>query len=237
MEGTREGGASKGTGCAEDGSTKHPHWAQLDQKFAAKLKFSHFLDEVTSSVLQPTSLQMFRQPIGPLAKRDIGLYTHATAATAAWTAAMQTEDMAGAPFQASPNPCWPMTQQQQEQQGTLTTEEMQGQKVLTEHVGKSYLETNMDMDSIRRQDELSDHLAKLEMSCRPARMPGEDKVMQAPLGLGKGGGLKAQTVAPPVVPWGSGLWRSPCRSVSLPRGINRVSHGSIPSSNAQNKYK
>ena len=230
--GTDEAGVRQGRGCTEDrpraGSAKPPRWTQLEQKIGAKLKFSRFLDEVTCSVFEPNSLQAFGHPICLVSKRESGLHprlTFASTATRA-TAAAPPEPTVGALSGSIPGFACPVAQQQQQQQqlGPLhPAEEMEDQQVLAE--GQAYLET--DTHRIRGQDGLSGHWAKTEMSYGLA-MIEEDKVIQPPSVPRKDGGPKGKSTFPEV-PLGSAFSRYPCRSLSLPRGINLVSHGSIPS--------
>ncbi|CAL8314462.1 unnamed protein product [Lota lota] len=220
-EGTDEGSMCQGRGCPEDqsraGNTKPLRWKQLEQKIGAKLKFSRFLDEVTCSVLDPNSLQAFGQPISLLSKRERGLHPRlTTTSTATRTTAAPPEDTAGSLSQSSPGFACPLAQHQQGP--LLPTEKMQDERVLAEPVGKSYLET--DIHHIRGQDGLSGHRAKTEMSYGLAIIE-EDKVIQPPSVLRKDGGLKGKSTFPKV-PLGSAFSRNPCRSVSLPRGINLV---------------
>ncbi|KAJ3606872.1 hypothetical protein NHX12_026390 [Muraenolepis orangiensis] len=223
-EGTDEGGVRQGQGsCVEDKPGAGcvdgpPRRTQLEQKIEAKLEFSRFLDEVTCSVLDPVSLQAFGQSIGPLSKSKSGLRPGTTRTTIA-----QPEAAAGIPFQSSPGLCRHLAQQQQQQQGTrLPTEQMQAGQGLAETTRKSFLET--DVDSIGRRDEPrpSGRPAKTGMT---SRRPGaaEDRATRPPWVFGRGVGLKEKSAFPRAPP-GSGFWRYPCRSVSLPRGINVVSH-------------
>ena len=227
-EGTDEAGMRQGRGCTEDqpktGSMKPLRWTQLEQKIGAKLEFSRFLDEVTCSVFEPNSLQAFGHPISLLSKKESGLHLPLTStSTATRTTAAPPETTARALSRLSPGFACPLAQQQQ-QGPLLSAENMQDEQVLAEPEGKAYLET--DIHHIRGQDGLSGHRTKTEMLYGLA-MIMEDRVIQPPLMLRKDGGLKGKSTFPEV-PLGSAFSRYPCRSVSLPREINLVSHD-IPS--------
>lgn len=107
---------------------------QLELKIEAKLKFSQFLDEVSSRVLRSTNLFVSsRQTVSSRSSSSISNHSK--------TPEPQTEDSAGL------------------SQSIQSGEDMQEEQE-RETVGKAYLET--DIDCVRREDEIKEVKIKKE---------------------------------------------------------------------------
>lgn len=175
----------------------------LEEKVVAKLKFSRFLDEVASNVLDPNCLQAFGKPACPSS------FTKTTTA--------QPEDKIQEATQWSPElPC-SMAQQQAslfEQKNTLE------EQTPLEPEQKTYLET--DIDTVRRDDEPRDLEIKVETP--PQLEIDEESVIPPPPQFSQGFEIKS-----PFPERHCDFPRYPYRSASLPRGINMVSDESRPS--------
>lgn len=115
----------------------------LEEKIEAKLKFSQFLDEVTSNVLDPNSLQAFGKPPPPP-----GFAT---------TNPDQPEDQIQP---ESPRLARSMAQQQT----TLLKQKTPDEQTSPEPTQKTYLET--DIDAVRREVEPQDLKIKTETAAQ-----------------------------------------------------------------------
>lgn len=123
----------------------------LDDKIQAKLRFSKFLDEVTSNVLDPNSLQAFGRAASPT----------------------QTEDNAGEVTRWSPTPLCSMAQKQGSVLEQKTTDQEQAP---LDPPQETYLET--DIDAVRGDDSPHDQESKRE---RPSQQEiDEDLVIPPP---------------------------------------------------------
>lgn len=125
------GGPDQGRGFAQTSTNSVKLQWLLEEKVEAKLKFSQFLDEVTSNVLDPNSLQAFGKPVSP------------SSPTTA-----QPEEKNQELRQRSPRLPRSMAQQQGSL-SKLTTQEEQSPADLAQ---KTYLET--DIDAVRKEDEV-----------------------------------------------------------------------------------
>lgn len=115
--------------CQRRGSAQnHKLQCLLEEKIEAKVKFSQFLDEVTSNVLDQNSLQAFGKPVSPTSN-----FT---------TTPSQPEDQIQVATQRSPRLLRSMAQEQKK-----TREE----QTALDPARKTYLET--DIDAARRDDE------------------------------------------------------------------------------------
>lgn len=123
----------------------------LDDKVQAKLRFSKFLDEVTSNVLDPNSLQLFGRPASPT----------------------QTEDSTGEVTRWSPTPLCSMAQKQGSVLEQKTTDQEQAP---LDPPQETYLET--DIDAVRGDDSLHDQESKRETP--PQQEIDEDLVIPPP---------------------------------------------------------
>lgn len=214
-----QGRVSQGRGSVQNQDTASTNTTSLqwlvEEKIEAKLKFSQFLDEVTISVLGPDSLQAFGKPISPPPRRAILHCSYPwitiTSTSATSTTQAQSEDKIQAVYQCSLSPSRSMAQQQ----NTLLDE--QGPTVPLE---KAYLET--DIDNVRMEDEMKD--AKIQVDTPPPTEIDERKVIPPPPEFCQDTVFRRRSPGP-VFHWDSGFTRYPCRSVSLPRGINMVSDG------------
>lgn len=123
----------------------------LDDKVQAKLRFSKFLDEVTSNVLDPNSLQAFGRPASPT----------------------QTEDSAGEVTRWSPTPPCSMAQTQGSVLEQKTTDQEQAP---LDPPQETYLET--DIDAVRGDDSPHDQGSRRETP--PQQEIDEDLVIPPP---------------------------------------------------------
>lgn len=105
----------------------------LKEKIEAKLKFSQFLDEVTSNVLDPNSLQAFGKPASPSGF----INTNAN------------QPQAEIHVVSPRLPC-----SMAQQQGPLAEQKTPEERTSPDLVEKKYLET--DIDTVRKGDELHD---------------------------------------------------------------------------------
>ncbi|XP_070782167.1 brain-enriched guanylate kinase-associated protein [Enoplosus armatus] len=168
----------------------------LEEKVEAKVKFSQFLDEVTSNVLDPNSLQAFGKPVTP---------SSFTATTPA-----QAEDSIQEATQRSPRlPC----SMAQQQGSLLEQKKTQEEQTPFDLAQKTYLET--DIDTVRRADEPQDLEIKVET---PPQLEIDEKtVIPPPPQFCQGFEMKS-----PFPEFHCDFPRYPYRSASLPRGINMV---------------
>ncbi len=173
---------------------------QLELKIEAKLKFSQFLDEVSSRVLRPTNLFVLSR---------------------------QTESSRSNSSISSNSNSKSRIPDVQQQPGDVdfslhsiqSVDGMQEEQGAPETVGKAYLET--DIDCVRREDEIKEVKTKKETAItfesnerREVKSPSESH--PNPI----------QRIRPlsPLLYREETLSRYPYRSVSLPRDINIVSH-------------
>lgn len=175
----------------------------LDERVEAKLKFSHFLDEVTSNVLDPNCLQAFGRPVSPSSTTS--------------TNQEQPEENIQLVTQCSPG----RSRSVAHQVGALPKQKkFQEERTLPVLTQKTYLET--DIDTVRRDDKTHDLDTKTDT--RSQLETGETHVIPPPPQFCEG--LKMTSLFPE---FHSDFSRYPYRSVSLPRGINMVSGESCPS--------
>lgn len=176
----------------------------LEEKIEAKVKFSQFLDEVTSNVLDPNSLQAFGKPVSPSS------FITPTLA--------QPEDQIQVVTQWSPRLLCSMAQQQ----GLLLEQKTREEQPPTDPklTQKAYLET--DIDAVRRDDEPEDQEIKAETPPPPLEV-NETNVIPPPPQFCQGFEMKS-----PSPEFHCDFPRYPHRSASLPRGINMVSDESRP---------
>lgn len=199
------GGLCQGRGSAQTHVSAKSVKLQLllEEKVEAKLKFSQFLDEVASNVLDPNSLQAFGKPVSP--------------SSSSTTTLVQPEDKIQEVTQWSPR----LPRSMAQQQGSLLKQK-KTQEELTPPLApaqKTYLET--DIDAVRRDDELHD-LEKVETP--PQLEIDEKNVIPPPPQFCQGFEMKS-----PFPEFHRDFPRYPYRSASLPRGINMVSDESHPS--------
>lgn len=175
----------------------------LEEKVKAKLKFSKFLDEVTSNVLHPDSLQAFGKPVCP--------------SSFITTTPTQPEDKTQEVTQWSPGLLCSMAQQQGFLLEQKTTKE---ERTPLDPAQKTYLET--DIDTVRRDDKPYDLVIKVET---PPQLEIDEKhVIPPPPQFSQGFEMRS-----PFPEFHCHFPRYPYKSVSLPRGINMVSDESLPS--------
>ncbi|KAM7367716.1 hypothetical protein PAMP_013996 [Pampus punctatissimus] len=167
----------------------------LEQKIEAKVKFSQFLDEVTSNVLDPNSLQAFGKPVSPSS------FTTASLA--------QPEHQIQVVTQWSPRlPC-----SMAQQQGPLLGQQTQEEQPLTDLTQKTYLET--DINTVRRDDK--PEVLEIKAGTPPPLEIDETKVIPPPPQFCQGFKMKS-----PSLEFQGDFPRYPHRSASLPRDINMV---------------
>ncbi|GLD49580.1 brain-enriched guanylate kinase-associated protein isoform X1, partial [Lates japonicus] len=166
----------------------------LEEKIEAKVKFSQFLDEVASNVLDLNSLQAFGRPVSPSSSTTTNLD--------------QPEEKIQVVTQWSPRLARSMAQQQ----GSLLeqTQEEQSPPDLTQ---KTYLET--DIDTVRNNDEQQDLEIKADTVLQLET--DETNLIPPPPQFCQGFEMKS-----PLPEFYSDFPRYPYRSASLPRGINMV---------------
>lgn len=173
----------------------------LEEKIEAKVKFSQFLDEVASNVLDLNSLQAFGTPASP--------------SSSTTTNPDQPEEKIQVVTQWSPRLARSMAQQQ----GSLL-EQPQEEQSPPDLTQKTYLET--DIDTVRNNDEQQD--LELKADTAPQLETDETNLIPPPPQFCQGFEMKT-----PLPEFYSDFPRYPYRSASLPRGINMVSDESCPS--------
>ncbi|KAM9704519.1 brain-enriched guanylate kinase-associated protein isoform 1-T1 [Menidia menidia] len=166
-------------------------WA-LEERVKAKVKFSQFLDEVTSNVLDPHSLEAFGKPASPSGSIS--------------TNSEQPEDQIRVPSLRLPRSMSKLHNFLPEQ----TTQE---EKTSPDLPLKTYLET--DIDCVRRNVEPRDPGSEAEMPQQQAIV--EKYVIPPPPQFCQG---YESSSASPVLCYD--FPRYPHRSASLPRGINML---------------
>lgn len=188
-----------GRSCAQTSTeSANPHRAR-EERIKAKLKFSQFLDEVTSNVLKPNRPQALDKPVPPsgIINRNPDLseeLIHVVSSGLLLSMAQQ---------QQSPSP-------ELKPPGDGTSEKPPP---------KVYLET--DIDSVRR-DEAPQHLEIKTESPLPLEI-NEETVIPPPPQFYEGFKMKI-----PFPQLHHHFPRYPYRSASVPRGINMVSDESRP---------
>lgn len=169
----------------------------LEERLKAKLKFSQFLDEVTSNVLDPNCLQAFGRPISPSSSTS--------------TNPEQPEEKIQLVTQWSPRLSHSVAQQQGALPKQKKPQEEQTLPVLTQ---KTYLET--DIDHLRRDDKTHG----LDIKADAPQQLEIDKKHKIPPPPQFCEGFEMTSLHPE---FHRDFSRYPYRSVSLPRGINMVS--------------
>lgn len=178
----------------------------LEETIEAKLKFSQFLDEVVSNVLDPSCLQAFGKP-PPFWE---------TACFTATTPGQPEDEIQEARRWTLRLPC-----SMAQQQGSLLEQKnTQGEPTPLDPAQKTYLET--DIDTVRRDDEPRDQ--EIKGASPPQPEIEEETVIPPPPQFSQGFEMKS-----PVPESHCDFPRYPYRSASLPRGINMVSDESHPS--------
>ena len=176
----------------------------LEEKIEAKLKFSAFLNEVTSNVFDHSSLQAFGRPFSPSSSTNT-------------TSTDQPEEKIQVVTQWHPGPPRSMAQRQ----GGLP-EQKKPQEQLTppDLTQKCYLET--DIDAVRGDDAQQD--LEIIAETRPQLEIDGKNVIPPPPQFCQG--FEMTSLFPEFY---CNFPRHPYRSASLPRGINMVSDESCPS--------
>lgn len=190
---------NKGRGYTANHSNKSrvkQQWL-LEEKVEAKLKFSKFLDEVTSNVLDPNSLQAFGKPVSAC-----GFITITTS---------QLDNKIQEVAEWSPRVLCSMAQQQGSILEFRMTKEEQNHLVEPQ---KTYLET--DIDAVRTDGK--PHNLEIKGESLPQPETDEKHVIPPPLQFCQGFGMKS-----PFPEFHCHYPRYPYKSASLPRGINMVS--------------
>lgn len=211
-------GQSEREGLAEGGgrgsSSLSLAESRLEQIIETKLKFSQFLDEVTQRVLSPASLQAFSRETPPASPTS-------TTATSVLSLPQPGISHSTHPDQKGPEGSVSLGQVQQQatQPGKTMQDELPGSQDPTAvGKGKAYLET--DIDCVRRQDEMKERKVKMENAALPQKEERGRAVTPVPeCHLNS---LERMSSPGPVLNWDEGFFKYPCRSVSLPRGINMV---------------
>lgn len=175
----------------------------LEEKVEAKLKFSKFLDEVTSNVLDPNRLHAFSKPV-PVCSLNTRIPNKP-----------EGEIQEGTEW--DPGMLCSMAQQQ----GSLLELKMsKEEQPPAELAQKAYLE--MDIDTVRRDGKSREMQVNIEPQLQPEI---DEKHVIPPLTqFCEGFEIKS-----PFLEFHCHLPRYPYKSASLPRGINMVSDESLPS--------
>ncbi|XP_029984715.1 brain-enriched guanylate kinase-associated protein [Sphaeramia orbicularis] len=193
------GGVHQGRGCTQTNASSKSLKLQwlLEERVEAKLKFSQFLDEVTSNVLDPNSLQAFGKPVSP------------SSSTSTTTELVQLYDTIQSVTQQSPR----LPRSMAKQQSSVPEQKIQEEPSPPDPSQKKYLET--DIDTVRRDDEPHDPEVKAEA---PTLLEIDEKtVIPPPPQFCQGFNMNS-----PFLEFHHDFPRYPYRSVSLPRGINMV---------------
>ncbi|KAG7239716.1 hypothetical protein INR49_028652 [Caranx melampygus] len=191
-------GLGKGRGSAQIHTSARSVKLQLllEEKIETKLKFSQFLDEVTSNVIDPNSLQAFGRPVSP--------------SSSSTTNPDLTQEQIQVVSQRSPRlPC-SMAQQQGSLLKPKKPQEEQNPHDLTQ---KTYLET--DIDAVRAHNEQQHQEIKADAT--PQLDLDGKNVIPPPPQFCQGFEMKS-----PCPEFYHDFPRYPYRSASLPRGINMV---------------
>lgn len=171
---------------------------QLDEKVQVKRSFSKFLDEVTSNVFDPNSLQALGRPASP---------STTTEEEGDWEVTRQR-----------PRPLCSMAQKQgsASRQETTTTSTTGTTSTREEQPQGTYLET--DIDAVVGDDRRRDQERKVGTLPPHREVVDSELVIPPPPQFCQG--FEMRTLFPE---FHCRLPRHPYRSVSLPRGINMVS--------------
>lgn len=198
-----KGGLYDGRGSAETHTSAKSVKLQLllEERVKAKLKFSQFLDEVTSNVLDPNCLQALGRPDSP--------------SSSTCTKPEQPEEKNQVVTQWSPRHL--VAQQQGALHKQKKPQEEQTVPVLTQ---KTYLET--DIDTVRREDNIHD--LDINRDTAPQLKIGKKHTIPPAPQFCKG--FEMTTLFPE---FHRDFSRYPYRSASLPRGIDTVSDERCPS--------
>lgn len=190
-------GLSEGRSPVQDGAAQAQpqQQQQQDEKVQAKRSFSKFLDEVTSNVFDPSSLQALGRPASP---------------------SMMTEEKGDWEVtQQRPRPLCSMAQKQGSAPGQETTT-TSSTSTREEQPRGTYLET--DIDAVVGDDRRRDQEKKVVTPSPLQEVVDSELVIPPPPQFSQG--FKIKTLFPE---FHCRLPRHPYRSVSLPRGINMVS--------------
>lgn len=196
------GGECQGRGSAQSlASTKSVKLqCLLEEKIEAKVKFSQFLNEVTSNVFDQNSLQAFGKPVFPSSTTILTQPENQIQEVTEWSS-------------------W-LTRSMAQQQGSFLEKKTQEERPPADLTQKTYLET--DIDTVRREDEPECLVIKLETPSLPLEID-DTNVIPPPPQFSQGFEMKTSSLE-----FQYDFPRYPCRSVSLPRGINMVSDESRP---------
>lgn len=213
-------GSSRGVSVTSDPAVSHPavQQHQLEQKIKAKLKFSQFLDEVSSRVLRPTNTFVFsRQTESSRSSSSISIHSNSKTRTPDPQQKPGDVDFSQSPVQPQDIPS---VNGMQEEQGAPET------------VGKAYLET--DIDCVRREDEIKEVKTKKETAI--TFESNERREVKTPPECHSHRILRIRPSSP-LLYREETLSRNPYRSVSLPRDINMVSYSCpVFKSNCSNAF-
>ncbi|XP_057679349.1 brain-enriched guanylate kinase-associated protein isoform X1 [Corythoichthys intestinalis] len=174
-------------------SAKRDQKCLLEGKTENKVKFSQFLDEVTSNVLNPNSLQAFGKP------------SHFSSSTTSTARPHQDKD------KVVTQKSW-LSCSMAQQQEFLLEHDTQEEQTSTDLPPKTYLET--DIDIVRRDDPAQD--AEIRPDSPPPLLMDEQNLIPPPPNFCQGFEMKR------FLEFNHNSHRYPFRSVSLPRGINMV---------------
>lgn len=173
----------------------------LEEKVEAKLRFSRFLDEVTSNVFDPNSLQAFRKPVsrGRFISEGTNQPEGKVEELTEWSPRMLSS--MAAQEASLPEPKMP-----KEEQTFLQPQQ------------KTYLET--DIDTVRGDSKLPNP----DVEAETLGQQETREIIPPPPQFGQGFQTKS-----PFPEFHCHFPRYPYKSVSLPRGINMVSKETLPS--------
>ncbi|KAL1254438.1 hypothetical protein QQF64_016667 [Cirrhinus molitorella] len=175
---------------------------QLELKIEAKLKFSQFLDEVSSRVLRPPNLFVLSRQT-EYSRSNSSISSHSNSKSRILDPQQQPGDL---DFSQSPDQLQSVDGMQEEQGAPET-------------VGKAYLET--DIDCVRREDEINE--VKIKKETAITFESNERREVKSPPECHPN---PIQRIRPlsPLLYREESLSRYPYRSVSLPRDINMASN-------------
>lgn len=204
---TERVGLSNGRCSAQTGSCSgggQPQWL-LEEKLQAKLRFSKFLDEVTSNVLGTNGPQAFRKPASGC--RFMAEGTHRPGEEVEELRAGGSGGLGSAAMQEASFP--------RPEQKKMPKEEL----AFLQSPQKTYLET--DIDTVRTDGKLH----RPDVGAESPRLQGTDggHIIPPPPQFCQGFQSKS-----PFPELHCHFPRYPYKSVSLPRGINMVSSESLP---------
>ncbi|KAK7133413.1 hypothetical protein R3I94_015327 [Phoxinus phoxinus] len=199
-------GSSRGVSVTSDQAVSHPAVLQhqLEQQIEAKLKFSQFLDEVSSRVLSHTNTFGFsRQTESSRSSSCISIHSNSKSRTPDPQQQPGDVDFSQSPVQPQDIP---------------SVDGMQEEQGAPETVGKAYLET--DIDCVRREDEIKEVKTKKETAI--TFESNERREVKTPPECHSHRILRIRPSSP-LLYREETLSRNPYRSVSLPRDINMAS--------------